>query len=85
MLANLKEQHWSEYGYNVFSHTKQSIVLSGVLLHKPNRQNKTNMGIPVNEKCMLVRVGAKGHAYLDNIVIIWKITAKRGGEKREGV
>lgn len=63
------------------------IVLFWVFIHKPNRQNKTNMGIPVNEKCMFLRVGTEGHAYLDNvvcIVVIWKITAKREGEKREG-
>ncbi len=74
-----------------FSNTKQSLTINllcfGVLLNKPNRQNETNMGIPVNEKCMLLRVGAGGNAYLDNIVgavVIWKITAKREGEKWEG-
>lgn len=58
----------------------------GELLNKPNRQNEANMGIPVNEKCMLLRVGEGGNAYLDNIVgvvVIWKITAKREGEKWE--
>lgn len=44
------------------------------------------MGIPVNEKYMLGRTGARGHAYLDNvvgIVVVWKITEKEGRE-REG-
>lgn len=44
------------------------------------------MGIPVNDKCMLLRVGAESSAYLDNVVgvvITWKITSKREGEKRE--
>lgn len=43
------------------------------------------MGIPVNEKCMLIRVG--GHAYLDNVVgvvEIWKVAANREGEKGRG-
>ena len=45
------------------------------------------MGIPDNEKCMLGRTGGRGHAYLDNfvihIVILWKITVKREGEKEK--
>lgn len=43
------------------------------------------MGIPANEKRMLLREGTGGSAYLDDVVgtvEIWKITAKEEGEKR---
>lgn len=46
------------------------------------------MGIPVNEKCMLLREGEGTHAYLDNVVgvvVTWKITWKRHGEKEMDV
>lgn len=67
----------------VFPH--QRVLLFWAIITQA-RQNKTNMGIPVNDKCMLLREGAESCAYLDNVVsvvVIWKVTSMREGEKKE--
>lgn len=44
------------------------------------RQNRTNMGIPANEKCMLLRVGANKEVVLT--WIMWSVSSKSGRSQR---
>lgn len=64
----------------------QLALLFWLLLNEPNRQSKTNVGIPVNDNCMQLIIRPESRAYLNDvlgIVVIWRIPSKNQGEEKE--